>query len=150
MSAGVRVDDRSPSPRTRSREPQLLRALALVVLIVGIVAAGVRYWQQVRAADPVMDEVSAPGYLRARHRQTGQMMGPFGLILSDWGDTLTSPGAQAAISIGTRTSNIGPPVKLATTEDAEDAEGQSCTEQDFASVSSVSTVVDGFGTGNRR
>lgn len=82
-----------------SREPTQLRALGAIVLAVGIAGAGVRYWVERRAEAPVMDEVSAPGYLRAQHRDMGRMMGQFGLILSNWQAALDEPAVQAALIV---------------------------------------------------
>jgi hypothetical protein len=74
-----------------------LRAVGVLVLLLGIAGACVRYWIDVRSADPAMDELSAPGYLRARQREAKDMMGPVGVILLDWQDTLAQPWMRALL-----------------------------------------------------
>jgi hypothetical protein len=81
-------------------ESQGLRALGLIVLVVGVVGSCVFYLVQIRSAPPQMDELSAPGYLRARGSQQRIMMGPMGAILTDWQDTLQRPAVQAVIIAG--------------------------------------------------
>jgi hypothetical protein len=67
------------------------------VLLLGIAGACARYWIDVRSADPVMDELSAPGYQRARLREAKNMMGPMGPILLDWQDALAQPWMRALL-----------------------------------------------------
>jgi len=78
-------------------ESQGLRALGIVILVAGLVGSGVFYLRQIRSAPPPMNEISAPGYLRARGSQQRIMMGPMGAILTDWQDTVQQPGVQATI-----------------------------------------------------
>jgi hypothetical protein len=73
-----------------------LRAIGVFVLLLGVAGAGARYWIDVRSADPVMDELSAPGYLRARLREAKDMMGP---ILLDWQDALAQPWMRALLVV---------------------------------------------------
>jgi hypothetical protein len=76
-----------------------LRAIGVLVLVLGVVGACARYWIDVRSADPVMDELSAPGYLRARLREAKNMMGPMGPILMDWQDALARPWMRALLVV---------------------------------------------------
>jgi hypothetical protein len=81
-------------------ESTWLRAFGIVVLVAGLVGSGAFYVVQKRSAPPQMDELSAPGFLRARRSQQRIMMGPMGTILTEWQDTLQQPGVQALIIAG--------------------------------------------------
>ena len=61
----------------------------------GLAGAAVFYWVKVRAADLLLDDTSALGYQRSIERGMGQMMGPLGLVLTEWQHTLTTPLAEA-------------------------------------------------------
>ncbi len=73
-----------------------LRLAGRVVLACGLVAALLTYWIQTRNAQPAVDELAA-GYLRARDHQMGQLMGGFGVVLTQWTDMLQQPIAEALL-----------------------------------------------------
>ena len=46
-------------------------------------------------ADPVLNDVTALGYTRSLQHGMGVMMGPLGMMLTEWQQSLTSPIGQA-------------------------------------------------------
>lgn len=74
-----------------------LRAAGWGVLALGVIAGAAFYWIQTQNADPELNDLTALGYAKSLHHQMGVMMGQFGLILSDWQETLTSPGGKAVL-----------------------------------------------------
>jgi len=75
-----------------------LRAIGWLVLGAGLAGAAVRYWIQLQSADPVLNDATALGYSRSLQHGMGVMMGQFGLVLTDWQQTLTSPIGQALMT----------------------------------------------------
>jgi lysozyme family protein len=65
------------------------------VLAFGLGGAAVFYWIRSRAADAVLDDMTALGYTRSLQHGMGVMMGTFGGILTEWQQRLTSPLGQA-------------------------------------------------------
>ena len=45
-------------------------------------------------ADPVLNDLTALGYTRSLQHGMGVMMGPFGLVLTEWREGLMSPIGQ--------------------------------------------------------
>jgi hypothetical protein len=68
------------------------------VLACGIVTAVVFYWLQSRTAAPELDELAA-GYLKARDRELGQLMGPLGVTMTQWMDVLQRPLSEAILIV---------------------------------------------------
>jgi uncharacterized protein YjeT (DUF2065 family) len=88
---------KSPVARYSSlKESGRLRVIGAIVLVLGMAGAGVFYWINAHPAGPSMDDL-LPGYARAQARGVGAMMGHFGLIMTEWQDTLALPGTQALI-----------------------------------------------------
>jgi hypothetical protein len=86
-----------PLARWSSAAPsKRLRALGILVLVVGVAGAGLFYWIETRSAVPTMDDLM-PGYSQARSRQIGIMMGDLGVTLMEWLDALKEPRTQAMI-----------------------------------------------------
>jgi len=75
-----------------------LRITARVVLVCGVAAAIVFYWIRSRNTAPEVDELAA-GYLKARDRQLGQLMGPLGVAMSQWLDFLQQPSVEALLIV---------------------------------------------------
>ena len=71
-----------------------LRATGWLVLVSGLAGAAA-FWVKARTVDPVLDDVTALGYTRSLRHGMGVMMGPFGLILTEWQESLMSPIGQA-------------------------------------------------------
>jgi hypothetical protein len=99
-----------------------LRAIGWFVLASGLAGAAVFYWIKARTADPVLDDVTALGYARSMQHGMGVMMGPFGAILTEWEQSLTSPIGQA-LTIATCAALLaGYFFRVAWVLDAEDEE----------------------------
>ena len=75
-----------------------LRIAARVVLVCGVAAAIVFYWIRSRNTAPEVDELAA-GYLKARDRQLGQLMGPLGVAMNQWLDFLQQPSVEALLIV---------------------------------------------------
>jgi hypothetical protein len=86
-----------PLARWSSAAPsKRLRAIGILVLVVGMAGAGLFYWVEARSAARTMDDLM-PGYSQARSRQIGIMMGDLGVTLMEWLDALKDPRTQAII-----------------------------------------------------
>lgn len=68
------------------------------MLLLGLVAAGLVYWLEMRSAD-LMDDRAMLGYNRAAHRQMGQLFGKMGNLVDDWSEDLKQPGTQAILIV---------------------------------------------------
>jgi hypothetical protein len=77
------------------KESGRLRVIGTIVLLLGMAGAGV-FWINAHPAGPPIDDL-LPGYARAQSRGVGAMMGHFGLMMTEWQDTLALPGTQALI-----------------------------------------------------
>jgi hypothetical protein len=75
-----------------------LRAIGWFVLACGLAGAALLYWVEARTADPVIDDVTALGYRRSMQHGMGVMMGQFGIVLTGWQESLTSPIGQALMA----------------------------------------------------
>ena len=72
-----------------------LRAIGWFVLASGLAGAAVFYWVKTRTVDPALNDLTALGYARSLQHGVGVMMGPFGAMLTEWQESLTSPIGQA-------------------------------------------------------
>jgi hypothetical protein len=90
------VNDEKTSPASSLRRAARLRMMGVIVLVLGIAAAGLVYWQGTRSPD-VMDELSMVGFNRAQRRQMGRLYGKMGLALEEFSDDLKQPGTQAKL-----------------------------------------------------
>jgi hypothetical protein len=75
-----------------------LRAIGWIVLASGLAGAALLYWVEARTADPVIDDVTALGYRRSMQHGMGVMMGQFGIVLTGWQESLSSPIGQALMT----------------------------------------------------
>ena len=82
-------------PLSSLKRSDRLRATGWIVLAFGLGGAAVFYWVRSRAADTVLDDMTALGYTRSLQHGMGVMMGQFGGILTEWQQGLTSPLGQA-------------------------------------------------------
>ncbi len=73
-----------------------LRLAGRLVLVGGIAAAVAVYWIKTRSAAPDVDELAA-GYIKARDHQMGQLMGGFGVMLTEWTEALQRPLVEAIL-----------------------------------------------------
>jgi hypothetical protein len=72
-----------------------MRRIGSLILATGLVGAAVLYWVQTRAAEPPLDDARALGYTRSLQHGMGVMMGPSGVLLTEWQQRLTSPIGEA-------------------------------------------------------
>lgn len=73
-----------------------LRAIGTLVLVCGVLGAGLFYWLETRAARPTIDELM-PGYAQARQRQIGIMLGSLGTTLMGALDVLKEARNEAIL-----------------------------------------------------
>jgi hypothetical protein len=92
MSDGKNSLD-SPSGRAAR-----LKMIGIIVLVLGLVGAGVVYWMGTRSPD-VSDDLSMLGYNKAQTRQMGMLYGKMGPVIEEWFDDLKQPGTQAEIIV---------------------------------------------------
>jgi len=89
-------NDQPARPAAAPRNARRLRVGGIVVLVVGLAAAGGDYWWRTRAAD-LNDELSMQGFNRAEQRQMGQLYGKSGVLIDELENDLKQPGTQAII-----------------------------------------------------
>ncbi|MGA3285621.1 MAG: hypothetical protein ABSD57_14335 [Verrucomicrobiota bacterium] len=92
----MRADDIHTSPDSVTRRAKRLKAIGIIVLVLGISSAGVVYWLGTRSPN-LNDDLSMVGFNRAEQRQMGQLYGKMGLIIEEWFDDLKQPGTQAIL-----------------------------------------------------
>lgn len=80
------------SPRPGAR----LKLAGILVLVLGLVGAGVVYWLGTRAPD-VSEDLSMVGFSKARTQQMARLYGKSGLLIDEWFEDLKKPGTQAAL-----------------------------------------------------
>jgi hypothetical protein len=81
---------------SRRTEAGRLRFTGTCVLAAGIVAGIVYYAVYAQSDARSMDQLM-PGYDRARIRETGIMLGRFGVVQLEYQDALARPGTQAVL-----------------------------------------------------
>ena len=89
-------DKQSGPQKSFKRRASRLRWIGFIVLVAGIVAAGLVYWLGTRSPDLSAD-LSMQGFNRAEQRQMGQLYGKSGLMIEKWVDDLKQPGTQATL-----------------------------------------------------
>jgi hypothetical protein len=72
--------------------------IALVVLTLGAVSAGLVYWLETRSPD-LSDNPAMSGFDRAQTRQMEQLYGKSGELIQNWINDLKQPGTQAFVII---------------------------------------------------
>jgi hypothetical protein len=93
------VNNKSSAPATSSRRrARRLRRVGVIVLALGIAAAGIIYWMGTRSPD-VSGDLSMVGFNRATQRQMGQLYGKQGLLIEQWIEDLKQPGTQVIIIV---------------------------------------------------
>jgi hypothetical protein len=88
----------APAPPSR-RRTRRLRTIGVLVLVLGLVAAGAVYWLGTRDAD-LSGKLSMQGFDRAERRQMGRLYGKSGLLIDEWTDDLKQPSTQAILIAG--------------------------------------------------
>ena len=84
------------TPNPSSKHQARLKAIGVVVLLLGIGSACLVYWMGTRSPD-LSDDLSMVGYNRAESRQMGQLFGKMGLLIEDWTNDLKQPSTQAIL-----------------------------------------------------
>ena len=69
------------------------RRIGRIVIVCGLVAAALVYWVQARATPA--GQASGFEHTRSSDNQMRRQMGEFGLILTDWQATLSTPTGYA-------------------------------------------------------
>lgn len=91
------VNDKTPvSISPSKRRARQLKIIGIIVLLAGIVGAGMVYWIGTRSAD-LSDDLSMAGYNRPEERQMGILYGKQGEFIEDLSNDLKQPGTQAII-----------------------------------------------------
>jgi flagellar basal body-associated protein FliL len=90
------VNDQTTGPRPARKRPERLRIIGVVILLVGLVAAGAVYWVGTHSSEPSEDEL-LPGNAKAESRQMEILYGKLGLLTMELSDDLKQPGPQACI-----------------------------------------------------
>ena len=87
------TDAKSGQPRKLSVR---LKRAGIIILVAGILAAGIVYWLGTRNND-LNNDPSMQGFNRAEQTQMGQLYGHSGAMIDDWADDLKQPGTQAIL-----------------------------------------------------
>lgn len=82
------------APHPSRKQPKRLRLIGVIVLLLGLVGAGVVYWRGTHSTEPSEDEL-LPGNARAESRQMEILYGKLGLLTWELSDDLKQPGTQA-------------------------------------------------------
>ncbi|HEY5296875.1 MAG TPA: hypothetical protein VIK59_03025 [Verrucomicrobiae bacterium] len=85
--------DKKIPPHRRAKQ---LKITGIVILVLGISAAGILYWMRTRAAD-LSGDLSMAGYDKPETRQMEMLYGKSGEMMEDLSNELKKPGAQAII-----------------------------------------------------
>ena len=78
------------------KESDRLRLIGRVVLVLGLIGAGIFYGVEARPAPRAMDDMM-PGYAKSQAREMGRLMGHTGVMMLEWQEALDRPGTQAVI-----------------------------------------------------
>jgi flagellar basal body-associated protein FliL len=93
------MNDEAYNPiSSAKRRARRLRIIGVMILLLGIVGAGVVYWLGTRSAD-VSDDLSMVGYNKSAERQMEILYGKQGELIEDWSNDLKQPGTQAIIIV---------------------------------------------------
>ena len=93
--------EEQPSARAAAqRQCVRLRKIGLTILLVGLLSAGLVYWQGTRVAE-AEDDLAMLGYHRAQSHQMGVLWGKSGLMTDELLASLKRPRTQAALIAGT-------------------------------------------------
>jgi hypothetical protein len=93
------VNEKAFSPISLSkRRARRIRIIGAIVLLLGIIGAGIVYWT--RSPD-LSDDLSMVGYNKPEQRQMEILYGKSGEIIEGWANDLKQPGTQAIIIIVT-------------------------------------------------
>jgi hypothetical protein len=109
-------------PLSAAKRSDRLRAIGWIVLASGLAVAAVFYWIEARTADVALNDTTALGYTKSLRHGMGVMMGPFGLMLTEWQETLMTPLGEALMIAVCAALFAGYFFRVAWVIDAEDQE----------------------------
>jgi len=89
-------DAPSPEPLRPNPPARRWRAAAVVILVLGILSAGVDYWL-VSRSQLDLDDPSMLAFNKKEHRQMGEFFGQSGYLMDDLMGGLENPGVQSAL-----------------------------------------------------
>ena len=93
----MEMSDASPAEKPRPNpHGRKWRAAALVILVLGLVSAGVDYWA-VSRSQPDMDDPSMLAFNKKEHRQMGEFFGKSGYLIDDLELELAKPAVHASL-----------------------------------------------------
>ena len=90
------VIEKTSGPDLSSRRQRRLKAIGVIVLVLGIASACLVYWIGTRSPD-LSDDLSMVRFNRAESRQMAMLYGKMGLLIEDWTNDLKQPGTQAIL-----------------------------------------------------
>ena len=112
-----------PEPLSSSkRRARKLRIVGVIILLLGIVGAGIIYWLGTRSPD-LSGDLSMAGYNKPVERQMEILYGKQGELIEDWSNDLKQPGTQAIIIIVATVLIAGGCFYFARLHDYDDEEG---------------------------
>jgi hypothetical protein len=112
-----------PEPLSSSkRRARQLRIIGVIILLMGIIGAGIIYWMGTRSAD-LSGDLSMTGYNKPAERQMEILYGKQGELIEDWSNDLKQPGTQAIIIIVATVLIAGGCFYFAQLHDYDDEEG---------------------------
>jgi len=82
------------------RRARRFRIAGVIILLLGLVGAGLAYWLGTQAPD-LADDLSMTGYYKAEAHQMGRLYGKEGLLIEDLINDLKQPGTQAFLIVVT-------------------------------------------------
>jgi hypothetical protein len=85
-------------PTTAWQRARQFRIIGAIVLVAGIISAGIIYWLGTRALD-LSGDISMIVYNKPQERQMTMLYGKSGEIIEGWSNDLKQPGTQAIIII---------------------------------------------------
>jgi hypothetical protein len=93
------VNEKTSNPISLSRRlSRRLKIIGIVILLSGIIGAGVVYWIGTRSED-LSDDLSMVGFNKPAQRQMAILYGKQGELIEDWSNDLKQPGTQAIIIV---------------------------------------------------
>ena len=90
------VSDKTFTPNSSLKRQSRLKAIGVIVLVLGIAGACLVYWIGTRSPD-LSDDLSMVGFNRAESRQMAMLYGKMGLLIEDWVNDLKQPDTQAIL-----------------------------------------------------
>ena len=91
------MDEHTHDPGKAGRAARF-RLAGVVILVSGLVAAGVLYWARTR--NPALeDDPMMLNYSKPERMQMGVMYGKMGMLIEDLQDDLSQPGTQAFLIV---------------------------------------------------